>query len=234
MKITDNTIYALAIETTKILNDSQNELRNVRWCDGEANLDSDYSRLACRACRTAWEKISTDKSIKIECKIPDILIKFTLSNGKTIQKKIELKSSNYTQMSGSTIKKLNINQLMIYCLRPRNKNGIYRVRCSQYHTAMGSSAIDKFQDRTPRPKINFDKMDTTVKKFITKRKDDWVNHYADCALKRITNARCPRSWQDDMIKKIKNKVLNDFIKNTTTEEFDTLKLSAELKELNFN
>jgi len=51
-------------------------------------------------------------------------------------------------MPGSTIKKLDINQPLIYCLRPSSEEDKYIIKCSQYHTAMGDSKFDLFQDRT--------------------------------------------------------------------------------------
>ena len=64
--------------------------------------------------------------------------------------------------------KLDINQTLIYCLRPTNKSEPYKLKCSQYHSAMvDNTNIDLFQDRTPRPIINFDNM-----------KDDRVSLYS--------------------------------------------------------
>ena len=57
-----------------------------------------------------------------------------------------------------TIKKLDINQPLIYCLRPTNETDSYKIKCSQYYSAMGDSDTALFQDRTPRPFISFDKM----------------------------------------------------------------------------
>ena len=71
--------------------------------------------------------------------------------------KIELKSSKTNVMPGSTIGKLDINQPLIFCNRTT-----YEVQCGQYHTAMGDSDIDLFQDRTPRPSLNFTKLSTTT------------------------------------------------------------------------
>jgi hypothetical protein len=44
--------------------------------------------------------------------------------------------------------------------------------------------------------------------FVTKDKNDWIEHCAKCALKRIEETTmCQKSWQDDMIKIIKKKLL---------------------------
>ena len=48
-------------------------------------------------------------------------------------------------MPGSTIKKLDINQALIYCLRPSPPSEEYIVRCSQYHNAMGESDTGKLK-----------------------------------------------------------------------------------------
>ena len=96
------------------------------------------------------------RDITITCEIPDTT--FTYPNGSTTKHKIELKSSKSKTMPGSTIKKLDINQPLIYCLRPSPLSEEYIVRCSQYHNAMGESDTELFQDRTPRPFISFEKM----------------------------------------------------------------------------
>ena len=49
-------------------------------------------------------------------------------------------------MTGSTIRGLNINQTLIYCLRPSKASEEYIVRCSQYHNAMGESDSDGLSD----------------------------------------------------------------------------------------
>tara|TARA_B100000780_G_C21005367_1_gene402397 strand:+ start:178 stop:924 length:747 start_codon:yes stop_codon:yes gene_type:complete len=229
--ITDNVIYNIAKETARLLNTKQKELSYVKWNSGESNLDSEYSQLACNCCNEAWKTIKMHNSIYnnvgIECNIPDINLKFVFPGGDIVIKKIELKSSTSTKMSGSTIKKLDINQPLIYCLRPKNNNGIYNIRCSQYHSAMGDSDTDLFQDRTPRPCLNFKKMNDygNEHSFENKRKGSWVHHYARCALNRIEpNTQCKVSWQDDLLKNIKNDIIDEFIKNTTVDNFVKMKI----------
>ena len=46
--ISPETIYELAIETTKLLNERQDDLKNITWTDGEANLEKGFSDLACK------------------------------------------------------------------------------------------------------------------------------------------------------------------------------------------
>ena len=53
--------------------------------------------------------------IEIICKIPDINITFIYPNGKETKHKIELKSSK--KIHCSTIKNLDINQMLIYCFK---------------------------------------------------------------------------------------------------------------------
>jgi hypothetical protein len=193
-KITQAIIYELGIETTKKINERQDELNNIRWTDGESNLDTEYSTLACNCCTAAWKVIKTKHpeyvGIEIVCEIPDITITFKYPNRRKTKHKIELKSSKNIKMPGSTIKNLDINQTLIYCLRPSTDSDTYVVRCSQYHVAMGDSDTDLFQDRTPRPSINFEKMNdvNNVTPFINKNKNDWIEHYAKCALERLTTA----------------------------------------------
>lgn len=232
-KIREKIIYELCIETTKILNNSQTQLMNIKWTDGEANIDTEYSELACKCCRTAWEIIRLKhpiyKTDDIICKIPDINIE--LFNQKY---KIELKSSKSKKMLGSTIKKLDINQPLIYCLRPHSvsnsENELYKVRYSQYHVAMGESNIDLFQDRTPRPFINFDKMNEVdnIIHYEEKDKNIWVEHYAKCALNRIADKLCQKSWQDDMVKIMKQKNIDEYILNTSIEQFHIDKVKLQL------
>ena len=218
-------VLKLAAETTKILNEKQTELQNISWTNGESNLDTEYSQLACNCCKMAWEAIKTKypkySKTDITCEIPDINITFTHSDGNKSIHKIELKSSKSTKMPGGTINKLDVNQPLIYCKRPSIPSEPYKVRCSQYHAAMGESDIDLFQDRTPRPFINFEKMsepDTNVP-FVTKDKDDWIDHYAVCAYNRTKpTTKCKQSWQDDMIKKIKEKAIDDYLMNTSEVE----------------
>ena len=100
---------------------------------------------------------------------------------------------------------------------------------------MGESDIDLFQDRTPRPFINFEKMnevDNTVP-FVTKNKSVWTEHYAKCALKRIEETTiCQKSWQDDMIKIMKNKIIEDYVRNTSDQQFKIDKMSLQVENTN--
>ena len=138
-------------------------------------------------------------------------------------------------MCGSTIKKLNINQPLIYCLRPSIKSCLYKIRCSQYHNAMGESNTDLFQDRTPRPFINFKKMNEidNILPFESKDKHCWIDHYAKCALNRTNgNNSCHNSWQDDMVKIMKKKIIEEYIRNTSTDQFLIDKITLQIENIN--
>lgn len=225
--ITDAVVYQLAIATAKILRTKQTELSSIKWTNGESNLDSEYSALACRCCIFAWTIMTISKpefrTVKIECSVPDINIKFTTLDC-VVEKKIELKSSTKTSLIGSTVKSLCDNQPLIYCLRPKSKHDVYRIRCSQYHQAMKKTDHDLFQDRTPRPILDFHSMEELghEKPFACKARDEWISHYASCSLSRLTK-KVTHSWQDDLVESIKRKILTEFIENTSIEEFIKMK-----------
>ena len=136
-----------------------------------------------------------------------------------------MKSCKHHIIPGSTIGKLDINQPLIYCRRPNNINDRYEIRYGQYHTAMGESDIDLFQDRTPRPSLNFKKLSlfNTEIDYSFKQKDDWILHYGKCAVNRVkTNVNC--SWQDSLTKSI----IFESLKNIETIE-DLIKLRVSVR-----
>ena len=240
-KIRQPIIYELAILTTKILINRQYKLEKIKWQNGESNTDTEFSELACDCCKEAWSQIKYNypgnRETKITCEIPDINITFIYSDGSQSKHNIELKSSKKKIMPGSTIRKLDINQPFIYCLRPSKDKEPYKLKCSQYFSAMGESETDLFQDRTPRPDINFNKMNDVenIKPFELKEKNDWVEHYANCALNRIENPTiCQYSWQDDMMNKFKKKIIDDYRRNTTVEQFQMEKNSLQTENGNGN
>lgn len=227
METLNKITYDLAIETTKLLNQKQFELSNVIWSEGEANIDIGFSKLACETCLESWNKIKKNyqlyQEVRLECNIPDINLVFYDKYDRKLVSKIELKSSKdkNKRIPGSTIGKLDINQPLIYCLRPKDKNRKYIVRCSQYHNAMGKSDIELFQDRTPRPYINFDKM-KYPRDYKKIEKNDWIKHYSICALNRLEK-NIKNSWQDILVKNIKDISIYEFIKNTSIEDFINIK-----------
>lgn len=223
--ITDQLVYELCIETTCLLNKNRDYLKKIKWTNGEANLDMEYSNIACEHCTKAWamiqQKYISFKTISIICEPPDINITFTYTDGSKVTKKIELKSSKKTRIPGSTIKKLDVNQPLIYCLRPSDKNGECKLRCSQYITAMVQSDIDLFQDRTPRPQINFDKMpDSNHLPFKQLEKNKWIPRLARCAVNRLkADTKCQSSWQDDLTKEIAKIKIEEYLRNTSIAKF---------------
>jgi len=226
LPVTKPIVYELGIETTKLISGMQDTLRGIIWNDGEANIDTEYSDLACKCCMAAWgtiqERYPQYNQTAISCVKPDINITFTYPEGTTLKEKIELKSSKSKKMPGSTIQKLDINQSLIYCLRPSVPLELYKFRCSQYYSAMGGTETDLFQDRTPRPVINFDIMRGVddIAPFSEKDKGDWVRHYAKCGLHRIDGSTvCRPSWQDDMVKIMKEKIIEDYISCTSEQQF---------------
>jgi hypothetical protein len=69
--------------------------------------------------------------------------------------------------------------------------------------------------------------------FITKDKNDWIEHYAKCALKRVEeNIMCQKSWQDDMIKILKKNIINDYVRNTSEQKFQLDKISLQVENKN--
>jgi hypothetical protein len=94
--ITESMIYELGIETTKKLNESQDELKSIKYNDGEANPDTELSKLACYKCEVAFREMKIKNQMysetEIICEIPDINMTFKFPNGTTSQRKIELKS----------------------------------------------------------------------------------------------------------------------------------------------
>jgi len=142
-------LLELAVETTHILIEKQEQLQQCKWTDGESNTDTDFSKLACKCAEEAWLCVKQRhpvEHITMTASIPDINCTFS-KNGKTIKvNKIELKSSKGLVMPGSTIGKLDINQPMIYCLRPKNADSPYELKCGQYHTAIP----DNLRPMSPR------------------------------------------------------------------------------------
>jgi len=230
----------LTQNTAKKLLTKQKELEKIKWTDSEANIDSEFSKLACECCSEAYVEIKKKyiefTDINIQVKIPDINIIFLKDENIITKGKIELKSGKGKGIiPGSTIGTLDINEPVIFCLRNEKKK-TFDIRYDQYHNCIGESKIDMFQDRTPRPKVNFQKMKKIDEdcNYIQKKKNDWINHYAECAIHRINNnleksnnnnnlEKSNKSWQDDLVEEIKIMCIKKFIKETSVEEFIKLK-----------
>lgn len=225
--ITNQMLLELAASTAKLLNDNQEQLQKIKWSDGESNTDTEFSELACKCAEEAWILINpTMNTITMKASIPDIQCTFYENDAPIKKAKIELKSSKNHIMPGSTIGKLDINQPLIYCHRPKNASDPYEVRYGQYHHAMGESETELFQDRTPRPPINFTKLFTSEQMEIMyahKKKDDWIPHYGKCAVARL-HQQVSYSWQDALTKSI----LFEALQNIETME-DLIKLRDSVR-----
>ena len=216
-------LLEIAAQTTSKLTEKQDQLQECKWTDGESNTDTDFSKLACKCAEEAWICVKQNypllNMITMTALIPDINCVFS-KHGKTIKvikNKIELKSSKSQIIPGSTIGKLDINQPLIYCYRPKKYETPYEIRYGQYHTAMGESDFDLFQDRTPRPQLNFKKLMLpslqTEITYSNKNKNAWILHYGKCAVNRLNN-NVSYSWQDLLTKSI----LYEALQNIETME----------------
>lgn len=228
--INNKLLLEIAAEITNKLTDKQEELKMCKWTDGEANTDTDFSVLACKCAEEAWICVKQRYPLLImitaTVSIPDIVFTFS-KNGEIIEvptNKIELKSSKRRIMPGSTIGKLDINQPLIYCYRPKNTDNPYDIRYGQYHTAMEENDIDLFQDRTPRPQLNFTKLFPSSHNeliYSNKKRDEWISHYGKCAVNRL-NQNVSYSWQDTLTKSILYEALQNI------ETMDDLRKLREL------
>jgi hypothetical protein len=222
---------ALAQKTAQIIAKNQEALGKVKWTDGEANTESGFSAIACRCCVEAWDSVKglfPDLAhLSLTADSPDVTI--TLWNGAEMfaKGKIELKSGKANAIPGSTILSLDINQPVIFCRRyEAKKTGkkTFVIRYGQYHASFGESEYDTFQNRSPRPIVNFLKMmdvDTPVV-FTEKEKNDWISHYAACALNRLVplpDGAVRDTWQEDLV----NAIIKEFVKRTSVEEFSRRK-----------
>ena len=198
-------LLEIAAETTRKLTEKQEQLQQCKWTDGESNTDTEFSELACKCAEKAWICVKQHhpvlNMITMTALIPDINCTFS-KNGKTIKvskNKIELKSSKSIQLPGSTIRNVDINQPLIYCHRPKKPDGLYTVRWGQYHDGMiPKSDTDLFQDRAPRPALQFNKLFTSTPSEIIykiKKKDNWILRYGKCAVnrlqKKVKREHCP-------------------------------------------
>ena len=239
MIISIKIIYDFAIETTLIFMRKQKELSKVKWTDGEANLDSQYSKLACLCCEEAWKKMQANNlnfaKITIKCSSPDINIRFYSQNKTSTSHQIELKSSITTRMVGCGRGQLNINKPLIWCLRPSHRHKTlkkYTLRCSQYHHAFRKTEISLFVQRTPRPYIYFHEMSDINHPlpFSIENNSSWINEYVKSALHRIEETTvCKKTFQDDIVRLLKNQILEDYVTNTSETQFKEDKISFQNK-----
>ena len=222
----------LTQRTAQILQTKQEGLRQIQWSDGEANTDTGFSRLAGACCVEAWNEIKDThadyKDLALSFRAPDIHLSFSKDSTVVATGKIELKSGKSVLIPGSTIGNLDINEPVIFCLRNQAEPCTFHIRYSQYYSCIGESNTDMFQDRTPRPHVNFQRMFDihTLVDYAHKEKADWVDHFANSAVFRTKAKKPYRSWQDYLTEKIMKRGVDEFIKGTTVEEF--AKRKAEL------
>ena len=199
----------LTKEICILLNENKDELKKITWSDNESNIDSGFSSVVKKYCEIAYKKLDFPYELRVDT--PDILLSFKKNNFE-INKKIELKStkSKNGTLPGSMIMKLDPNIWTIICKRDPNLN-TFEIRYGRYFNGMHFSSHEKFQDRSPRPSINFNKFqkfyeepNTTRTKSIT---NFWEN-YAESALERVLNP-LNHSWQDDLVKAIIRKVIKN-------------------------
>ena len=222
----------LTQRTAQILQTKEEGLRQIQWSDGEANMDTGFSRLAGACCLEAWNEIKDTcpeyNDLALSFRAPDIHISFSKDSSIVATGKIELKSGKSVLIPGSTIGNLDINEPVIFCLRNEAEPRTFHIRYSQYYNCIGESTTDMFQDRTPRPHVNFQRMFDiqTLVDYAHKEKADWVDHYANSAVLRTKAKKPYRSWQDYLTEKIMKRAVDEFIKGATVEEF--AKRKAEL------
>ncbi len=196
------------------------DLREIKWRDGEANTDLEFSEIACEAASAAWKDIQKDvpeyADVSLTVNPPDINLRFVKGDEEHTGK-IELKSGKGTDTPGSTLGDLDINMPVIYCLRRKDRT--FEFRYQQYYNCILETDRDLFQDRTPRPHVKFERMadPSTPLEYVEKQKEPWIEHYARCALNRTKGKFT--SWQDDLV----GTILRFFIQQTSVEEFARLK-----------
>jgi deoxycitidine kinase/deoxyguanosine kinase len=213
MTVTNQHMMDLAQKTAELLAGAQEELKNVKWKDGEANLDTGYSRLACSMAQKAWDVMQQHDpelhEIEMVATPPDINCAFSMTNATTGQRthiashKIELKSSKTYSVPGSCIGKLDINQCIIFCKRPKSSGeGAYQFAWGQYHQSFELTDHDCFQDRTPRPVVHFKKLCSPIQPQLYQENPtiDFVSHFSQAAINRVHGTF--GTWQDDLVRQI--------------------------------
>jgi hypothetical protein len=195
----------LVQKTTQLLELAVDELLRIKWTDSEANTDSGYSRLACEKFQEAFH-LSDCKNIMImEIKPPDIQITFSnIENANNhFKRKIELKSCKDSGViPGSTISKLDFNTWVIFCRRSSN-NSKFEFRYGRYYLGINITPEDRFQDRTPRPHLSWNKYQPSTDDPILEKisnDQEWIKKYARAAVNRIRANK--KSWQDDLVREI--------------------------------
>jgi hypothetical protein len=217
----------LTQKTAQLISSKQEQLKKVKWTDGESNTDSGFSSLACECCLEAWETVKNELSgvsdVHLSTKGPDVTLVFSKGDEVIHNDKIELKSGKARQIPGSTISSCDINQSVIFCLR-NDKKESFEIRYGQYHMLMKAGPTDLFQDRSPRPAAVFNNLAdvNTAITYVEQEKADWVQHALDCAFRRIDN-KMNSSWQDDFMRRLIQQAEERFVEKTSLAEFTRLK-----------
>jgi hypothetical protein len=218
---------ALTQKTAQLVSTKQDELKKVKWTDGESNTDSGFSSLACECCLEAWEIVKKElpelADVQLSTKAPDVSLVFSKGDEVIHNDKIELKSGKTKTIRGSTIASCDINQYVIFCLRNEKKE-TFEIRYGQYHMLMRLTETDLFQDRSPRPDAVFNNLVdvNTAVIYVKQEKPDWIQHAFDCAFRRIDN-KMDSSWQDDFMRRLIQEAEKRFVQRTSIEEFTKLK-----------
>lgn len=207
-----NRMMDLTQKTAQLLVASQEELKTIQWKNGESNLDMEYSTLACGVAEKAWAMMQCEHDmheIEMVATPPDINCTFSMTNATTgdtthiASHKIELKSSNGSNtIPGSCIGNMDINQCVIFCKRHKSHNEFSWGQLHQLYNLTNDRAL--FQDRTPRPQANFERLYSSDFPQLYQEKpqlNDWIAYYAKCAVNRA-HAGENHSWQDDLVRKI--------------------------------
>ena len=207
--IEEKILPELTFSTSRLLSSAHEELNLLKWTDLESNIDRDFSNLAKKYCLKAFENFKIKYKIKLSISVPDLILDFFIE-GKSYSKKIELKSTKSTsgRLRGSMIKSLDPNVWTIICKRNGDK---FSIRCGRYYLGMEFSTHEKFQDRSPRPSLNFNrfqKFDEKPITTLTNKSNAFWKSYALSALTRVLDPK-QHSWQDDLVKEIIKIVLNN-------------------------
>jgi len=212
LEIEEKVLPNLTQETCKLLNAKKTELSKLSWQSGESNTDTDFSNLSKECCEIAFKNINKINKLKLQIDITDLKLKFIYKK-KIINKKIELKSTRSinSKIPGSMIRSLDPNIWTIMCCRADNNKDKIEVRYGRYFIGMDVSEYEKFQERSPRPFLNFIKFQKHTEKpktATTSISNSWWKDYAKSAIKRVLNPK-KKSWQDDLVKEIIKIVLKD-------------------------
>ena len=207
--IEEEILPELTFLTSRLLSSAQGELNLLKWSELESNTDSGFSNLAKKYCLKAFKTIKRKYQIHLSVSVPDLILDF-LIEGKLYSKKIELKSTKNIsgRLPGSMIKSLDPNLWTIICKRNAEN---FDIRCGRYYLGMEFSKHEKFQDRSPRPSINFNrfqKFDEKPIRALTNKSKAFWKSYAESAITRVLDPQ-KHSWQDDLVKEIIKIVLNN-------------------------